>query len=147
MNDLKIIAYIELPEDAVEIRKEVFVEEQGFIEEFDVDDNDAVHLVAFIGEKPVASCRIITKDKQNYMIGRIAVRKEHRKKGIGAEIVKAAETVITQWKIHYKLGDTVSVYIHSQMQAGPFYEKIGYISTGKTDYEQDCPHLMLKKEI
>lgn len=147
MNDLKIVTYSFLPNEAIEIRNEVFVDEQGFEEEFDADDANAIHLVAFIGEKAVATCRIISKDKHNYMFGRIAVRREHRKKGIGSAIVKAAEAVLTEEKAASASDNVICIYIHSQIQAVPFYEKIGYISTGITDVEQDCPHLLLKKEI
>ncbi len=147
MNDLKIVTYSVLPQEAIEIRNEVFVDEQGFEEEFDADDARSIHLVAFIGEEAVATCRIIARDKQNYMFGRIAVRKPHRKKGIGSAIVRAAEEVLAKEKAHSAPETLISIYIHSQMQAVPFYEKIGYISTGITDVEQDCPHLMLKKEI
>ena len=48
--DIKI--YDTLPEEAVRIREVVFVEEQGFQDEFDEIDSYAKHLVLFDGEKP-----------------------------------------------------------------------------------------------
>ena len=53
--DIKI--YDTLPEEAVRIRKTVFVEEQGFQDEFDKIDSYARHLVLFDGENPIAVCR------------------------------------------------------------------------------------------
>ena len=47
-----------LPEDAVFIRKEVFVKEQGFKNEFDEKDNEAHFLVGYENGSPVATCRI-----------------------------------------------------------------------------------------
>lgn len=47
-----------LPEDAVFIRKEVFVKEQGFKNEFDEKDNEAHFLVRYENGSPVATCRI-----------------------------------------------------------------------------------------
>lgn len=47
-----------LPEDAIFIRKEVFVKEQGFKNEFDEKDNEAHFLVGYENGSPVATCRI-----------------------------------------------------------------------------------------
>ncbi len=57
---MSICVYDSLPDEAVEIRENVFVKEQGFEKEFDEIDEKAIHLVMF-GEhshKPVATCRI-----------------------------------------------------------------------------------------
>ena len=136
--DIKI--YPKLPVYAVDIRNEVFVKEQGFREEFDSDDKTAIHLVGFVDDRSVATSRIIKKDDGSYIIGRIAVRKAYRKKGYGAEIVSAAEKVI------FELGGGV-IHIHSQAQAAPFYERLGYTPTGETDFEEGCPHCMMIKKI
>lgn len=136
--DIKI--FKTLPDDAVDIRLEVFVDEQGFQEEFDSDDNTATHFVGFIDGKAVATCRIIQRDEFSCMIGRIAVRKNFRKGGLGGEIVHAAETRIKE--LGFK-----KIYIHSQLQAVPFYEKIGYSQIGETDFEEGCPHCMMFKNL
>ena len=48
-----IKAYEKLPEEAQYIRQTVFVEEQGFKEEFDTIDNTAVHAVGFADGTPI----------------------------------------------------------------------------------------------
>lgn len=48
-----IKAYEKLPEEAHFIRQTVFVEEQGFREEFDTIDNTAVHAVGFADGTPI----------------------------------------------------------------------------------------------
>ena len=53
--------YNVLPEDAVFIRNTVFVEEQGFKEEFDQIDGRAVHMVMYDKDNPVAVCRFFLK--------------------------------------------------------------------------------------
>ena len=53
--DIKV--YHILHKDAVKIRKEVFMEEQGFHDEFDETDETAVHLVLYIDQVPAATCR------------------------------------------------------------------------------------------
>ena len=43
--------YNQLPDEAKEIRLEVFVKEQGFEEEFDDIDKTAAHIVLFDGDR------------------------------------------------------------------------------------------------
>jgi len=47
-----------IPEDAKAIRKAVFVEEQGFHNEFDRTDDASLHIVAYDGDEPVGVCRV-----------------------------------------------------------------------------------------
>ena len=53
----RIVSYGRLPEEAVRIRKEVFMQEQGFQEEFDEIDGHAFHLVLFCDGDPAAVLR------------------------------------------------------------------------------------------
>lgn len=139
-NNLDIRVFEKLPVYAVDIREEVFVKEQGFREEFDTDDKRAIHIVGFVDNRSVATSRILRNDDGSYLIGRIAVRKKYRKNGLGAEIIKASEEIIRN------LGGK-EIFIHSQLQAAPFYEKQGYIPTGETDFEEGCPHCMMRKAL
>ena len=100
-----------LPEEAKKIRLEVFVKEQGFEEEFDSVDDTAAHIVLFDGKIPVGVCRVF-KDSGSgkTVIGRVAVRKELRGRGLGTRIIEAAEK--------YAAGTgTSAIQIHSQEQA------------------------------
>ena len=84
-----------LPEEAKDIREKVFVEEQGFKEEFDAADGLSVHLVAFDCGKPVATCRFYRKaDTASFVLGRIAVVKECRGRHIGARLIAYAEDML-----------------------------------------------------
>ena len=47
---LHMKVYPALPTEAASIRKEVFMEEQGFVEEFDEIDHQARHIVVFKGK-------------------------------------------------------------------------------------------------
>lgn len=137
-NKLDIRVFKKLPKDAVDIRNEVFVKEQGFTEEFDCNDDRALHLVGFIGDRSVATSRIIKNSDGSFLIGRIAVRKSHRKLGLGAEIIAASEDVIRELNGN-------KIFIHAQKQAVPFYEKQGYTSNGEENFEEGCPHVMMFK--
>ena len=92
--------YNVLPEDAVFIRNTVFVEEQGFKEEFDQIDGRAVHMVMYDKDNPVAVCRFF-KDTEpdTYIIGRIAVIKKYRGQAIGMELMSEAEKAIKKQEV------------------------------------------------
>ena len=133
--------YDVLPDEAKFIRITVFVEEQGFKEEFDTDDNISTHLVMFDGDKPVATGRFYFDNvRQKYMIGRLAVLKEYRGQGLGGEIVKEAERLI-------KAKGGTSAFLHSQCRAQKFYEKLGYEAFGVSDFDEDCPHQWMRKSL
>ena len=136
---MEIRIYDSLPEDARTIRIKVFVEEQGFKVEFDSVDDSATHIVAYDGATPVATCRFFIKDG-SYLLGRIAVLKEYRGKHVGAFIMQEAQVRIAA------LGGK-RILIHAQRQARDFYVKQGYTDSGKTDYEEGCPHVWLYKDI
>ena len=38
-----------------------------------------------------------------------------------------------------------NVCLHAQLQAKPFYEKLGFKAYGEIDYDEDCPHTWMKK--
>ena len=78
--------YEELHEDAVRIRKEVFMDEQGFCNEFDEIDKIAFHAVLYEDDRAAATGRMYYDDKEHhcYVIGRLAVDKACRGKQYGA---------------------------------------------------------------
>ena len=76
---MEIRVYDTLPEDARQIRQEVFIEEQHFQEEFDGIDSRALHLVLYRDGSPAGTCRFFQgREPGAYLVGRIAVRKPFR---------------------------------------------------------------------
>lgn len=140
-NKIEIKVYYKLPEEAILIRKSVFVEEQGFKEEFDSIDNNAVHIVLYDCGKPVATCRFF-KDKEpgTYIIGRIAVMRTHRGQNLGSALLIKANQLI-------KEAGGRKICLHSQKRVKEFYEKQGYHVFGEEDYDEGCPHIWMCKEI
>ena len=131
--------YVVLPKEAKEIRIKVFMNEQGFKDEFDELDKICTHLVTFDGDIPCATVRFYGQNGA-YYIGRLAVIKEYRGKHLGAVIVNEAEKLI-------KEKDGKEIRLHSQVQAMPFYAKQGYTPFGEQDFDEDCPHMWMKKEL
>lgn len=129
--------YDQLPQEAKKIRIKVFMEEQGFKDEFDDLDEVCKHLVVFDHQKAIGTCRYYYDDPlQANVIGRIAVIKEYRGKKVGQYIVKTACSLIQG-----------NVCLHAQLQAKPFYEKLGFKAYGEIDCDEFCPHTWMKKEM
>ncbi len=134
--------YNKIPDEAKEIREEVFVKEQGFKSEFDKIDDTAIHFVLFDDkENAMAVCRVFSDSSQNeYHLGRLAVRKECRGRHIGEEILKEAEKYV-------KSQNGKAVLLSAQVRVSDFYAKQGYEKFGDVYYDEYCPHVMMKKKL
>lgn len=141
---MELKEYSYMHQDIIDIRTEVFVVEQEFKEEFDDIDNNCTFLVMYDSDKPIAMCRYFkVEDKaydNTYAIGRIAVIKEYRGKGIGSMIVAEGEKRIREMGAQY-------VVLSAQLRAEEFYKKLGYVSEGDTYYEEWCEHIKMRKEL
>ncbi len=141
---MEIKEYSYMHQDIIDIRTEVFVIEQDFKEEFDDIDNNCTFLVMYDNDLPVAMCRYFkVEDKSydnTYAIGRIAVIKEYRGKGIGSRIVAEGEKRIRDMGAQYAV-------LSAQLRAEEFYKKLGYVSEGETYYEEWCEHIKMRKEL
>lgn len=127
-----------LPQAAA-IREEVFVEEQGFHNEFDDIDRQAVHLVVMDGETPVAAGRVYwEEDCKVWHVGRVCVRKPWRGKELGRLVMEGLE------KEARKRG-AEKLMLSAQVQARGFYEKLGYSAYGGEYLDEHCPHIAMEK--
>lgn len=144
-----------LPAEAQKIRQTVFVTEQGFQEEFDQTDRISLHLVAFYQTTAIATARIFPASplspiqddssfrkppSDEWHVGRVAVLKEWRRKGVGRIIMLAAEReIILQ-------GGTVAV-LSAQKRALDFYQALGYQTTGDFYSDEGYPHIQMTKPL
>ena len=81
------------PEDMVaclEIRRVVFIVEQDVPEDLERDgrDDEAVHVIAFSGDEPVGTARVLISEDTG-KIGRVAVLASHRGTGLGKALINA----------------------------------------------------------
>ena len=132
--------YGTLPDGARDVRITVFVEEQGFNEEFDTTDHRAHHALLAIGEEAIGTGRVFIEQGTTWHIGRLAVKKEYRRQGKGAKILAYLEDIARQH------GATETI-LGAQCRAQEFYVLQGYQPYGDIFYEEDCPHVMMKKGI
>ncbi len=138
---MKIKAYDVLPQDAMTVRITVFVEEQGFCDERDETDDVAAHFVMYDGERPIATCRVFSNPSgDGYLLGRLAVLKAYRGRGLGREMLAVAER-------HVRALGGCRLALHSQYHAKGFYEACGYAAYGDVEDEQGCPHIWMAKSL
>lgn len=121
-----------------QIRRDVFILEQQVPEsdEWDTDDAVSVHALARLNREPVGTGRLNPTGK----IGRIAVIAGLRGLGIGAMITRRLLEEAHRRGIR-------EPYLHSQLQAVPFYEKLGFASEGDVFDEAGIPHVRMKHAL
>lgn len=128
-----------LSEDAARIRREVFMEEQGFEAEFDDLDRVSKHIVLYERDIPVAVCRLYM-DGDDCHIGRVAVVADHRGRSLGGMIIREAERQAVE------MGASRTV-LGAQVRAKGFYEACGYSTYGEVYMDELCPHIMMGKDL
>lgn len=126
-------------EAAAAVRKRVFIQEQGFRNEFDSIDKRAYHAAVFDNSLPIASGRLYEENGVNY-VGRIAVIKEYRSLGIGLYIMKEIEKFAAGINVR-------ELALSAQVSAKSFYEEFGYVAEGEIYYDEFCPHILMRKVI
>ncbi len=117
------------------IRRKVFIEEQGVPEnrELDGQDNNAAHFIARGEKGPIAACRVRFLG-DTAKIERVAVLKEYRNHGIGKTLMKHILQDIANKNGIQK------VKLSSQVDAIPFYEKLGFQKQGEEYMDAGMPH-------
>ena len=113
------------------IRTVVFVGEQGVPPELEMDERDAtsVHAIAFLDGTAVGTGRLLP----DAHIGRMAVLKEFRGKGVGGAMLKK---LMAQAKHRGEREIVLSAQVH----AAPFYLAHGYQKLGEVYEEAGIPH-------
>lgn len=137
-------------EDAYEVRRRVFVDEQGFVEEFDTIDEDPrmLHLTVYCDGALAGCARLFPSDIEPkidaeeglWVLGRFAIFPEYRKYGLGTKILLASEAEAIRH------GATRAV-LHAQCRVIPFYEKNGYVAFGPIEFEEHVEHQWMRKEL
>jgi len=122
------------------IREKVFIEEQGFQDEFDEIDNEAWHIIVYCDGIGIATGRVFKKylSKDTYIIGRLAVLKEYRKLHMGTKVLKLLEDKALE------IG-AKKIELSAQYQAKDFYSKNAYIPVGDIYLDEGFQHILMEK--
>ncbi|MFC2071774.1 GNAT family N-acetyltransferase [Chloroflexota bacterium] len=129
-------------EEALDIRKRVFVEEQGVSETLEQDGNDlsALHMVVKNGDIAVGTVRIRFLNNQQAKLERMAILKPSRGVGIGKGIITFLEEGLKKRGIE-------QIVLHAQYYVVDFYIKCGFRETGLPFLEADIQHIRMEKAI
>ncbi len=121
------------------VREPVFVQEQQVpIElEWDAFDPQCVHVLARDRTgRPIGTGRLTPERK----IGRMAVLREWRGKGVGEAMLRA----LLDEAAHHRLPE---VRLHAQVSAMPFYAKHGFVPIGDRFMEAGIEHQTMRRAL
>ncbi|MFP2768963.1 GNAT family N-acetyltransferase [Oceanisphaera sp. KMM 10153] len=139
MPDLKIVAFDSENQPHIRaIRDAVFIEEQNINPalEFDGLDGLALHALVVVNGVHVGTGRMLDDGH----IGRIAILRDHRGRGLGAGVVLAL--IEEAARLGYP-----RVYLGAQTHAIDFYAKLGFTPFGETFMDAGIPHLAMEKSL
>ncbi|WP_445613771.1 GNAT family N-acetyltransferase [Geobacillus sp. YF-1] len=131
-----------LYEDALRVRRLVFIEEQHVPEEEEIDqfEDDAFHLVLYDGDIPVGAGRLRFIDEGVGKIERICVLPSYRGRGAGRMVMEAIEQLATS-------KGAKKVKLNAQTHAEPFYQKLGYTTVSDVFLDAGIPHVAMVKPL
>ncbi|MBV9838149.1 MAG: GNAT family N-acetyltransferase [Solirubrobacterales bacterium] len=126
---------------ALELRHEVFCEEQGVPEHDELDgrDHEALHLVAVAEGRLVGTCRVLLVGS-TAQFSRLAVHPSARRHGIASALLDAAEA-------ETRSSGGRRLVLHAQTYARELYEAAGYVPRGRLFVEAGIEHIAMEKQL
>lgn len=126
-----------------EIRRQVFVLEQGVgaALEFDGQDAEATHLLASSDGRPLGTLRVrFLEDDRTAKIERVAVLAEARGHAIGRKLITRALALAAA-------RGAKDARLHAQTRAAGFYRGLGFAASGPVFIEDGIPHVAMNRSI
>jgi predicted GNAT family N-acyltransferase len=117
------------------IREAVFIHEQGIPPELEWDETDAscIHVLAVDSAgKPIGTARLL----RDGSVGRMAVLKDWRGKGIGSALVH-----LLLWEARDR--QIKQIGLNAQTHAVGFYLKFGFQTVGEEFLDAAIPHVRM----
>ena len=129
------------------LRTEVFVNEQNVPKELELDEKDnsehTIHIGYFNGDELIGVARVIDIDKEVIHIGRVAIDKHHRGKGIGHKLILGCEDIAKK-----VLNRDFNIELSAQVYVETFYKKLGYNRINNNIYiDAGIEHIDMRKTI
>jgi hypothetical protein len=136
---IRICNWDEARVEARRIRELVFVREQGVPLELEWDDQDerCDHALAYAADGSAVGTGRLLPDGH---IGRMAVLKEWRGRGVGAVVLQALIEQARQ-RGH------ASARLNAQTYAAGFYRRFGFDVSGSEFMDAGIPHLPMRREL
>ncbi|RKL68839.1 GNAT family N-acetyltransferase [Salipaludibacillus neizhouensis] len=127
--------------DVYDVRRQVFIEEQGVPAEIEVDEKEkeSIHLVAYHDNQPIGAGRL--RLEENYgKAERVCILAEMRGKGLGAALMKEMEQVARERGMD-------KLKLNAQTHAESFYKGNGYATVSDTFYDAGILHVTMEKKL
>ncbi|MBQ0140350.1 MAG: GNAT family N-acetyltransferase [Kurthia sp.] len=122
---VKLVENQQQLEDALFVRREVFVKEQGIPLPLEQDqyDAEAQHIVVYHQEAPIAAGRVRRIAEKVAKVDRVCVLPDFRRKQVGVKMMEVLEKFAV---LHHSSHAIDTIKIHAQSHAVPFYEAQNY---------------------
>ena len=153
-------------EDAALVRRAVFMDEQGYENEFDQIDeaSSCIHVTLYVDGELAGCSRVFPEELERaadteapvspacdldagiaagetYIMGRVAVLPAMRRRGLASAIVKASDAAACD-------AGAKLMKLHAQEYVLPLYAKAGYTQIAPVDYEDEGqPHAWMAKRV
>ncbi|MDE2901369.1 MAG: GNAT family N-acetyltransferase [Chloroflexota bacterium] len=124
------------------LRWQVFVEEQGVPPEMESDELDetACQALAWSDGDAVGTGRVAMLAGGEARVGRMAVRADLRRQGVGGRVLRFLEQSAVA-------DGAVEVTLHAQRYVAAFYLAHGYTEEGEPFEEAGIEHVMMRKRL
>jgi predicted GNAT family N-acyltransferase len=141
---LRSIVRVESDKDydaVLSVREDVFIKEQGIPRgiEIDADDEKSIYVLVTEDKEPLGCGRILFKEGYA-KLGRIAVKKDRRRQGIGRDICNGLMQIATEHGVKH-------IVLHAQLSVVKFYEKLGFSKVGNTFKEAGIEHIRMERTL
>jgi predicted GNAT family N-acyltransferase len=125
----------------LELRHEVFCDEQGVPEREELDgrDRESMHLVAVADDEVLATCRLLFVGP-TVQFSRLAVRMTARRHGIATALLELADA-------EARAGGARRLVLHAQTYARALYDSAGYEPRGRVFMEAGIEHIAMEKHL
>jgi predicted GNAT family N-acyltransferase len=136
---IRHVAWAASWDDLHAIRRKVFIEEQQVPEELEWDGEDeaSTHVLAVAADgMPIGTARLL----RDGHIGRMAVLKEWRRRGVGSALMSHLLGVA-------RASGHAVVRLHAQAHAAGFYAKHGFSVEGGEFIEAGIPHVVMTRTL
>lgn len=122
------------------IRYAVFVDEQRIPAHLELDDRDreCLHVLALVDGTPAGTGRLDVA--HGGKIGRVAVLAGVRRLGVGRAVMDALAALAAARGL-------ARLWCHAQVDAAPFYERLGFRIVGAPFTEAGIRHVRMESDI
>ncbi len=128
--------------EAFEVRKKVFVEEQGISEHLELDghDSEALHTVVKDGKRVIGTARVLFLTTNQAKLERMAILKPFRRQGVGRRIISFLNEELRNRQI-------VQIVLHAQYPVVAFYKSCGFVESGSPFFEAGIKHIKMQRRL